>query len=1392
MKRITKAFSLILGLTLASNAVAYNHEFGKQKPDGGGKPTTQVTRGAGCAPASFRMEFQFNDVFCRLETGGLLFNDRSNGKSTYRIPKGGNVFAINAASLWMGGKDENGQLKLAAVRYRNTGNDFWPGPLTVDPTSVDQSTYNMNHVWLAGDVRPSGEANVDPAVCLQYDQIFTIRKAEVIGFITWWECDNGISEPKDCKDVEKPINDVLDRIYAWPGNGDPTRGQDQFLAPYYDRDKDNVYDPDKGDYPWYDDILNRDDVQCGFDRRITLFGDETHWWIFNDKGDIHSESKGEPIGMEIRAQAFAFATADEINKMTFYNYELINRGTQTLEKTYFAQYVDADLGNAADDYVGCDVTRGLGYILNGDPEDEPSQGNDGYGINPPALGVDFFEGPYQDADLKDNPGPKYNFGTKKIDIPSVAFALANDGIVYSGLGIGYSDSIIDNERYGMRKFMYYTGTAPAAQSDPNVANEYYNYMQGLWKDNSQLVYGGTGYPGSTGSTSIATGYAFPDDSDTLDWGTDGSDPAFAWSEQTNSNPVGDRRFVQSAGPFTLKPGAVNNITVGIVFGRNFDGDLYASVRSVKQADTKAQALFDNCFRILEPPQAPRLEIKEFENELVLLLTNPSSSNNFKEGYIEEDKINISDPGTGEIYDKFYRFEGYEIYQVLNAEASSSDVEDNSKARLVAQCDVKNGVTKLVNFEFDEALGFSIPNEKVKGEDKGVRHSFKMTTDAFTQSKLVNHKTYYYIALAYGYNNYKTYSPNDPDGLDGQRMPYLRSRLAHDGTGIEAVSAVPHSLRQTNKGTVLNSGYGSSPLVTRLDGSGNGGNDLALTQASEDEIVKNGFMNNPTYEGNSAPVAIQVVDPLNVVGGHFELKFRGYTLTTTLTSTAIDTAEWVVYRYDKKGGTIIDSVSSDKTVLSDNEQIIPQWGISVKVFHKKATGSGAPQTKQSDPIAARVTYADSSKRWISFVEDNSSFTPLNWIRAGSYKAPAADCGPVEGAADNPCSYPDETTVDPDLKYAKLLGGGVAPHKLTGWQGEYMPLAYPDSIKFPSANKYSPGSGRGRAGIAYLPSVDIVLTTDKTKWTRCPVIELGRVIALNQNGGRKGKMRNAPSVDKEGLPDNTGTTGMGWFPGYAIDLETGARLQMAFGENSFLGGHNGNDMKWNPTSTVFDGSLYVQGGMHPIYIYGIDINEKQGEGCPRYSETSSWVKDKYDLQTTVGYNDLFTALMWVVNPVVTEGQTLLSNQARISLRVDKEYKNLNATGLNNGRPMYEWNMDGLVAQTGVQDQFASALDEINVVPNPYYAFSGYERNQLDTRVKIVNLPDQCTVTIYNASGKLMRTFKKDNSVTTLDWDMKNAVGIPIVSGVYLIHVEMEDGTERVLKFFGGIRQVDLENL
>jgi hypothetical protein len=155
-------------------------------------------------------------------------------------------------------------------------------------------------------------------------------------------------------------------------------------------------------------------------------------------------------------------------------------------------------------------------------------------------------------------------------------------------------------------------------------------------------------------------------------------------------------------------------------------------------------------------------------------------------------------------------------------------------------------------------------------------------------------------------------------------------------------------------------------------------------------------------------------------------------------------------------------------------------------------------------------------------------------------------------------------------------------------------------------------------------------------------------------------------------------------------------------------------------------------------------------------------------------------------------LLSTDVTIRLRVNKEYKNFVGSGENAGKPMYGWSMEDIATKVGSQDMLKEALAMINVVPNPYYAFSEYERTRLDTKVKIVNLPEVCTVRIYTSNGKLVRSFKKDSPQTYIDWDLTNHKAIPVAGGIYLIHVDVPGVGERVLKFFGGMRQSDLQGI
>src|SRR5690625_1443071 len=201
------------------------------------------------------------------------------------------------------------------------------------------------------------------------------------------------------------------------------------------------YDPLDGDYP----IIEIRGCP------VPQYPDEMIFWIYNDAGSIHTQTQGHPIQMEVQVQAFAYATNDEVNNMTFQRYKLINRATQSIDSTYFAMWVDPDLGCPQDDYIGADTSRSLAYVYNEDAIDGivGCECNDinTYCEHVPMLGIDYFRGPLDEH----------------------------------------------GEEIGMSSFTYYNnrgvGEWPDAMTDPEVAIEYYRYMSGSWKDGTPFTYG---------------------------------------------------------------------------------------------------------------------------------------------------------------------------------------------------------------------------------------------------------------------------------------------------------------------------------------------------------------------------------------------------------------------------------------------------------------------------------------------------------------------------------------------------------------------------------------------------------------------------------------------------------------------------------------------------------------------------------------------------------------------------------------------------------------------------------------------------------------------------------------------------------------------------------------
>ncbi|MEL6355491.1 MAG: hypothetical protein AAFQ37_01015 [Bacteroidota bacterium] len=544
IQRLFSLLSLVYCLLLSQAAWAHiNPE--ATRPSGNNNNNgnnTQINFRANCDNAVAQIEQQVNNVRARLTTGGDVWWDGNDGRYVVPKPPPGvsEVSSIFAGAVWLGGRRPGGDLVVSAQQYgRGSGQfDYYPGPLTPDGT-------------------------VEADTCARWDRFFVVTGESIREHIANYQL--------ALENMELPLDpaSIPQDILGWPSTGNPyffdINGYDlpnttQGLAGFWDQDLDGIYDPTNGDFPIIE-IRG-----CTFEPQ---FAEEMTFWIYNDAGNVHRES-GTPtqIRMEVQVQAFAYTTSDDINNMTFQRYKLINRAQDDILDTYFAMWVDPDLGCFTDDYVGCDTTRSLAFVYNEDELDGTNgtvcdQGVNTYGADIPILGVDYFRGPLNE------------FG----------------------------------EELGMSSFIYINNSAPGnpppGTLDPQTRGEFYNYLQGIWQDGTPLELGGDGYDEGTGPTR----YAFPD----------GPNDENGWSMCTQDLGLGDRRTLQASGPFTLQPGAVNELIIGVVWVAD---QIYPcpSLRRLFLADDIAQDLFDACFKLPETPDAPDVDWVELDREVIATTT----------------------------------------------------------------------------------------------------------------------------------------------------------------------------------------------------------------------------------------------------------------------------------------------------------------------------------------------------------------------------------------------------------------------------------------------------------------------------------------------------------------------------------------------------------------------------------------------------------------------------------------------------------------------------------------------------------------------------------------------------------------------------------------------------
>lgn len=265
------------------------------------------------------------------------------------------------------------------------------------PGQIERSTLRGAGLWIGGQLASSGhlcvsitgttESDFEPGI-IQRDSIGNLNANTNFNKIWVIERDQIISHIKDWND-NHVIDHPIPSIFAWPGyqnkffsayNNGLELPKNYILAPFVDYgNTDFIYDPSQGDFPSYGNL------GCS----LAYTPDLVAWFSYQDLTS-HKLSKGRPLGIEVHCQIWVFSCKENspFGNTIYVRQEMINRGTDAIDSLYCANYVDFDIGNPNDDFIGCDIPTQMSFAYNGDPIDGGF-----YSRNPPAMLCALMRGP---------------------------------------------------------------------------------------------------------------------------------------------------------------------------------------------------------------------------------------------------------------------------------------------------------------------------------------------------------------------------------------------------------------------------------------------------------------------------------------------------------------------------------------------------------------------------------------------------------------------------------------------------------------------------------------------------------------------------------------------------------------------------------------------------------------------------------------------------------------------------------------------------------------------------------------------------------------------------------------------------------------------------------------
>ncbi|MFZ1291736.1 MAG: T9SS type A sorting domain-containing protein [Melioribacteraceae bacterium] len=1190
-----------------------------------------------------------------------IYNDGNsdidpNGNSGLIFPKGSNKAAI-FESGFVWGADVNGEKRVGGSTYSQ---GLIPGAV-INGVREDETA---DHV-----------------------RIYRVR--------TDWATGSLNAEINDGEGTAEAIRAQYQKDWTeWPA---------QYGAPYEDVDGNGQYNADV-DIPGFPGA------------------DQTVWYVANDFDTATTRSLygSDPMGIEMQGTFWAYNSSSALGNTFFRKYTIINKGADTFEDMYVSMWSDPDVGDAGDDYSGCDVEKSLMFTFNGDADDGV------YGRTPPAAGFDFFQGPIVPGEPTDE--AIFNNAVRKgyKNLPmSVHYFFINSDPVYNDPDLGN----------------YVNGTL-----------QFHNLFRG------RITTTGTEF--TDPNTGEVTPFTLSGDPITGQGWVDGQ-----------IHPPGDRRQGMVAGPFTMAPGDTQEVVVAeLVAGAFGTVDRLGALQLLKFYDQEAQSTYDNFFQVPKSPLTPTVRVSEMDNEVVLVWdVNEASKTEIEtyndlgyqfQGYVIyqfpsenaqlEDAVIVAtydiNDGIGKVIGPQFDVAGGVVLDKVLKFGSDSGV----KRQISLKQDLFNGGTPLNN---GTPYYFAVTSYCVN-EDLAVVPNFlespitklEVIPQNIKPGEVIEGTTEEGLELTHNgtANSSVTVKVVDPMAVTGDNYEIFFDQQHYymDVDGVWKKTNYPDSVGSSlgkpgdvSPSTITGIAV-TSPIVGTRDL--NLTLDLVAPDFNYAEGIELTFPSNVvinSIDGHGADV-LQTGNTIlfgKKVESASDLSGAGFFAGGELLSLNINTVDlplnidYVIY--DDGWATLF---CADTANAADCEA----YGITDAIVVNAQGVCSITETAYAFKTEQHWNVKNTTKNTV-VLEDQRIFGGVNVYTDENVGENANNIfdglrATVDGSFESPINYLSIRLTSPTglstlSRTAAASTSAIALVNYTVFGGTISSWAY-DNF--------------GGIGTTDL---DVLQQDYEIRWTGVydeGTDVNGQMVYKVVSGGQMAtcfRMVDAASLATSPLNPNPGVAEpfLIRIPFEVWNVDDPAhpyQVNLTFRDRQRSGTETP-FYAWNPSNRMY--AIVVNSPYNAEQVIQVD------GGPDEFNALATWV--------WVFYGSNYHA-----------GDIVKVNYAN-PIQLGKDTYTFTAPDF------------GYDATKAAQD-----VKKVNVFPNPYYGVNPNEINKYQRYVTFNHLPAKATIRLFNMGGQLVSTIEKDDASQFARWNLSNENGLPVASGVYIAYIDMPDlGKTKILK-------------